>query len=199
VSVDFAPETGRLRLDAASLEALLAYARDGTPMPGAVSRSLRETGAVTDGGAHARLRPALRTVGDPLCRLDVRTEHPDGEAVEVEGWVDGEAAVLLLPTADRRVEVVAIRPTFVPVAIARVTGVLPGRADARHSRWEVLVTRPRPDGRPTGRSLTVADTDDGLMVSAPDDEAGTVVPPTELWRLLTLLLPGDDELAAGPV
>jgi hypothetical protein len=197
VSVDFAPATGRLRLDGASLEALLAYARDGTPMPGAVSRSCREAGAVEDGRVHAQLRPALRTMSDPFCRLDVRTENPDGEGMAVEGWVGGEAAVLLLPTADRRIEVVTLRPAFVPVALARVTGVLPGRADGHHSRWEILVSWPRPDGLPTGRSLTVADTDDGLLVSAPDDETGTVVPPTELWRLLTLLLPGDDELA-GP-
>jgi hypothetical protein len=196
--LDYAPGSGRLRLDLAAFEVLVSYARD----PAATSRqarsALRTAGALSASGLHARLAPAFAAVVHPLCRLTVSVVVGDGPEQVVEGWMSSEAAALRLPCGPGRYEMVTVLPAFVPAAIARVVGLGPHRlAQAERRLWRAETTWTGQDGEKAGRAVAVADTGDGLHLVESDggDVALSAATPTTVWRLLPLLLPADHELA----
>lgn len=132
--VVFDDRTGRLRLDQATFEQLVAWARargDGDPGPGLAA--LREAGAVRPGAPHPALAPGLLAVTEPVCRLRLRLTDELGRARSGEGWVRGDAASLLLDLPDGLRDFVTLAPAFLPAALARVVRLGP---------------RPRPPSQP---------------------------------------------------
>ena len=66
-------------------------------------------------------------------------------------------------------------------------------------KWGLQVQWPAAPGTADGRSLHVLDTEEGLVVLSEHGQAVAFDPvsPTEVWQLLTMILPGDDELLLG--
>jgi hypothetical protein len=239
-------ESGRLRLDRAAFDRLVAWAagRLAEAPPG-----LRAAGLVDE---HERLHPYLSdrvdAIVDPVCRVIIRTQDANGRQRSHDGWVAGTAASLLLAHngGDDRCELAGLHPTFLPEAVARLVGLGPRprltdvvpvllsptvlddltdpdperRAAASDwlrstapgateqtaaealgtrilSRWEAVVTwdaqRRRSPGR---RGLHVIDTPAGLWLVEPvgSNLLASPTTPSVVWRLLTTLLPRDDEL-----
>jgi hypothetical protein len=83
-------------------------------------------------------------------------------------------------------------------------GALHAAVAALRARWRLDVRWDGPDDRPARRSLDVLDSDAGLWLVRRDlAETGVARPPvvlvpatpTQIWRLLTTVLPAGDELA----
>ncbi len=74
--------------------------------------------------------------------------------------------------------------------------VLRALAGTDWTRWNAAVEWEAPQGRRGRRALTVLDTAAGVWLIEDAGPHGVVWPstPTVVWRALTLLLPGDDEL-----
>lgn len=72
-------------------------------------------------------------------------------------------------------------------------------ADGPWWRWSLQLRWPAAPGGPDGRALNVIDTEDGLLILSAHDDVVAFDPitPTEVWQLLSMILPGDDELALG--
>lgn len=116
-------EAGRLRLDRAAFDTLVAVAsgQDGE------AAELQAAGVLDEQGSPAEaLRAGLRAVIDPVCRLEVRIQHADGQREAHQGWVAGHAAALLLATDGELWELVSVHPSFLPEALARLVGLGPG-------------------------------------------------------------------------
>jgi len=146
VTVLFDATTGRLRLDQASVAALLTWVGGGGPDEEAM-RGLADAGVIDGGTPHPVLLPVLDAMTEPLCRLRL---DRDGDPFAA-GWATVGAAAVLLPVPDDLRELVGLPPSFVPAALARVIGLGPRR---RH------------DGAPWQVSTQALE---GLLTPAPDD------------------------------
>jgi hypothetical protein len=123
-AVRFDPDAGRLRLDQAAFDQLVAIARDGEGA--AVDPALRDAGVVRDGGLHPLVADAMRSVAAPVCRLRLDLAGEDGPPKAGDGWLAGDGAALLLdlPEAGLR-DLVSVPTDLVPAAIARLVRLGP--------------------------------------------------------------------------
>lgn len=213
MSVDFDASTGRLQAGRSELDALLAWS-DGASADPAGLASLEAAGAVQDESPHPRLAPLLEVLADPVCVLGVESSGPP--ALE-GGVVPGLAAVTVRGADGETWQLFGADPSFLPALVARVVGLGPRRrtgdeprqlgadelaercAAPGHVRWTATTTWSTPDG-PAGRRVDVLDHSPvGLWLLEPADRLTLLWPTTStaVWRSLTTLLPGDDELGRG--
>ncbi|MGH8867257.1 MAG: hypothetical protein ACRDYU_04590 [Actinomycetes bacterium] len=68
--------------------------------------------------------------------------------------------------------------------------------EAERLLWRAAMTWTGPDQQETGRAVAVADTSAGLHVIEPDGDGAVLRPttPSDVWRLLLLLVPTDHDL-----
>jgi hypothetical protein len=119
VTVHFDTDTGRLRLDQDAFQTLAAWA-GGRSRKDPGLDDLRAAGVVRRGTPHPALVPGLDAVAHPVCRLSLTMRDGAGRVESGEGWVNGGAAALLLDLPDGLREFVAVHPTFLPAALARI-------------------------------------------------------------------------------
>jgi hypothetical protein len=124
MTVAFDTRTGRLRLDQATFDSLVAWAR-GAAEPGPGLHELREAGAIQNGVPHPAVWPGLQAVTEPTCRLQLASMDDRGQQRSGEGWVSSEAVALLLDVPDGMRELITVHPAFLPMAIARVVRLGP--------------------------------------------------------------------------
>lgn len=210
MTVTFDPERGRLLLDSAAFDDLVAWASGGRPT--AAAAELADAGVIVGGRPHPTLEPALAAVTEPVCRLSLVV----GGAEPIPGWVTPGAATMLLPLPDGVLDLVTVPPPFLPAALARIVKLGPRRrtdADPRqlttaeldellatdgHVRWTVECEWSTASGRADQRRVDVVDhLPRGLWLLEPTEGRLLLWPttPTAVWRSLTRLLPGDEELA----
>lgn len=221
----FAADSGRVRLDPTTFEALCRVA-----------------------DPPSRSAAALAAVQQPIASLQLLITGSAGYQLH-QGWLSVVSAVLadvgdgsydfaaigteFVPTLVARMTRLGLRPHLEPATVAVTEAVLDGlvshetgpRAEAAQALvaatastwpawaaaaqagdwrfWVADVTWPAPAGEAAsdeaGRRLAVLDTGAGL-VRVDGDESGprlVAVTPTEVWRLLSGILPADDDLAAA--
>lgn len=175
----FDAESGALRLSRAAFAALVSHA-GGQPIGSPEGRAelletLEDAGVLVDGVPAPPLAPAVAAAADPVCACAVRREtlaaQPDELAVE--GWVGGEAAVLLVPAEGQLVDVVATHPSALPETLARLVGLGPRPRQAVPVRLEVA--EGRLDGLlRAGAAPARADVEQLLGEQVADDVVATV-------------------------
>lgn len=186
--IAFDDRTGRLTLDQAAFDRLVAMAR-GEALANA---DLEAAGAVRRGVLHPALAAGLRAVIEPVCRL--RVTLSDGAQKRGDGWVRGDAAALLLDRADGARDLHTIHPTLLPAAIARLVSLGPRPRPGLPDRtWRAEMTWTGRGGEETGRSVHVADAATGLCLLEKDG-ARTPASPSAVFRRLIRLLPDTAEL-----
>ncbi|OFE17856.1 hypothetical protein BA895_13745 [Humibacillus sp. DSM 29435] len=131
-----------------------------------------------------------------LTRLGLRPHLPAGRVPVTEAVLDGLAAHKAAPRAAAAQALVSTTASVWPAWSAAVSA-----GDWRF--WVVDVTWPERAGgaasASSGRRLAVLDTSAGLLRVDVDDSGPMLVAvtPTEVWRLLSGMLPGDDDLSPG--
>jgi hypothetical protein len=208
-AIAFDERTGRLRVDQATFDSLVAWAARGADAPpGPDLAALRDAGAVGPGTAHPALAPGLLAVTEPVCRLSIRLTDERGRTSAGDGWIRSDAASLLLDLPGGMRDFLTVHPSFLPAAIARVVRLGPRprvrsgpvrvpAAELGSGAWRVWraeMTWKGPGVR--RREVHVADGREGLRLVEPDGEEAVLRPttPTEVWRLLIRLLPDTAEL-----
>ena len=196
----FEPAKGRVRLSEPALATLVAHAAD--PVASAAEdgaprrlRELAEAGVIQGGRAHPAIADAVRAIVQPdLCTLELAHS---GKAAR--GWVSYDAAALLLPAADEdeRRTLLALHPTLLPEALARLvelgprprvpvsTPVAPDDPAVGEVRRRWKLTAAWADG---GGTLEVIDADSGLWLVHAGDGNAWPVTPTFVWRHIIRLL-----------
>jgi hypothetical protein len=208
-TIAFDERTGRLRVDQATFDSLVAWAlRGADEPPGPHLAALRDAGAVRPDAAHPALAPGLLAVTEPVCRLSLRLTDGRGRTRAGDGWIRADAASLLLDLPDGMRDFLTVHPSFLPAAIARVVSLGPRprvrsgpvrvpAAELASGTWRVWraeMTWTGPGVR--RRDVHVADGREGLLLVELDGEEAVLRPttPTAVWRLLIRLLPDTAEL-----
>jgi hypothetical protein len=195
---------GRLTLGERTLAVLVAHTADPVAAavePGAAEllAGLRAAGVIEGGRAHPALADALAAVVRPaLCTLEL--SH-SGKAMR--GWVSHHGAALLLPAPDDddRRTLLAVHPTLLPEALARLVELGPRprpRANAPvpegdpavgvvRRRWRLVAAWTADDGVAGGGALEIVDAATGLWLVHGDDLLWPVTP-TFAWRHIVRLL-----------
>ena len=200
----FDPAKGRLTLGERTLAVLVAHAAD--PVAAAVEpgtaeqlADLRSAGVIEGGCAHPAVAQALAAVVRPeLCTLEL--SH-SGKAMR--GWVSHRAAALLLPAddGDERRTLLAVHPTLLPEALARLVEIGPRprptvsapvtdgdpAVGAVRRRWRLVAAWTADDGAAGGGAIEIVDAATGLWL-VHGDELLWPVTPTFAWRLIVRLL-----------
>jgi len=124
--VRFDETTGRLRLTRPAFESLTAIelgAGGGRTGP---ADELRAAGAIVDGAPHPALAAGIAAIRGPACKLQLRVQDRAGRRHLHDGWINGEAAALLLAGDEEGLcELAVCHPVFLPEAIARITALGP--------------------------------------------------------------------------
>ncbi len=181
-----------------------------TPVPDeAVWEALAEAGAAEDGALHPTLARAMEVVGAPLAELRI-----ERGGTEVSGWIDADAAILLVPRGEGLFEIAPAAAPFLPDLIARLVELRPRPAEARSPQqlapgalataiaspgtasdvamlrsvrdlWLLELSRVPDKASPRGSKIV--DTDEGLWELEREEGSVRVVPtsPTRVWRRLT--------------
>lgn len=208
-AIAFDERTGRLRVDQATFDRLVAWAAGGADEPpGADLAALRDAGAMLRGAAHPALAPGLLAVTRPVCRLRLRLTDEHGVTSAGDGWIRPDAASLLLDLPAGMRDFVTVHPSFLPAAIARVVRLGPrprvrsgpvrmpaeGMTGGAWRVWRAEMAWAGPGVR--RREVHVADGREGLLLVELDGEEAVLRPttPTAVWRLLIRLLPDTAEL-----
>jgi len=168
--VRFDAANGRLHLDQAAFDQLVAVARGEGAGPDAAV--LREAGVVQGDGLHPAVAEALRAVTEPVCRLRLALTDAGDRLKTGDGWLRAEAAALLLDLPDPGLrDLVTVPADLVPAAIARVVRLGP---------------RPRPEPEPLAIGAAPVS---GLLAAERDERRraaealARVVPgPWRAWR-----------------
>lgn len=203
------PRKGRLLIAPPTLATLLAHAADpvGVALEGAAAteqlRALRAAAVIEGGRAHPAIAGALAAMVRPeICTLELSY---DGRAMQ--GWVASGSAALLLPAGDddERRALLALHPTLVPEAVARLADVGPRSRPAaaapvppdaaeigevrRH--WRLAAAWVLEDETRGGAALEVLDAASGLWLLEPGegpDALAWPVTPTFVWRHIVRLV-----------
>ena len=166
MTVHFDTDTGRLRLDQDAFQTLAAWA-GGRSRKDPGLDDLRTAGVVRRGTPHPALVPGLDAVANPVCRLSLTMRDGAGRVESGEGWVNGGAAALLLDLPDGLREFVAVHPTFLPAALARIVQLGPRpRIDAEPLQVTTEMVDQLTDPDPARRQAAVA----SLAEAAPTAE-----------------------------
>lgn len=207
MTIEFAAQTGILRLTATDFDRLIA---------GTADDDLRDAGAMTGDTVHPAVAAGMTAVTEAVCGVSLRLRAGDTTRTG-DGWVAGHGAALLLDAADGKREFVTMRVELLPAAIARLVGLGPrprGGDDVlhlTHDEYRGLITggaSPHPEpgtwrywavsmnwrdatGTPCVATIEVLDGEDCLRLFSPSDHGMDATPTTatEVWRRLTLLLP----------
>ncbi|MCW2845767.1 MAG: hypothetical protein JWN22_3683 [Nocardioides sp.] len=210
--VDLDGESRSVRLDDDGLAGLLAAAAD---RRGATHPDLEI--ALASGALDA----ALGTVAAPVVRLSLVVA---GSAVRLEhrGWLGRETLALLLGVRPGLHQLMTLDPAFLTASLVRLTRMRPRRngqptgADLDTERLTDLVAED-PGARRAGlarvgadlawdlrltwagggRHLVAVDGPGGIRLADPVTGALRPASNTFVYRVLTTVLPSDDELAAG--
>ncbi|MGH8793273.1 MAG: hypothetical protein ACRDXX_11585 [Stackebrandtia sp.] len=150
MTVDFDADTGRLRLDQLDFDCLVDWA-NGAENPGPELADLREAGVVTDEVPHPSVVPGLQAVSEPVCQMRIAQMDDRGKHRSGDGWLNRDAAALLLDSADGLRELVTVLPTLLPAVVARIVQLGP---------------RPRPGVEPLGIPTAMFD---GMLSSDPEE------------------------------
>jgi hypothetical protein len=194
-------EKARLRIAEPALTVLVAHAAD--PVAAALEDGaeeqlavLRAAGVIEGGRAHPAIAGALAAILHPdLCTLELAYSGRS-----MRGWCSSTDAALLLPASedDERRTLLAVHPTLLPEALARLVGLGPRpRPDATAPvapdaigdvtrRWRLAAAWTLDDGTPGGGTLEIADTPGGLWLL--HDDLAWPVTPTFAWRHIVRLL-----------
>jgi len=211
-------DRGRLRLAEPTLQALIAHAAD--PVAAVLEDDalpelarLRAAGVIRGGESHPALAGALAAIVRPsLCTLQLSY---DGRSMQ--GWASYEDAALLLPAregADERRTLLAVHPTLLPGALARLVGLAPrprpeaatpvsyveGTLDGVIRRWRLEAAWTLASGTAGGATLEMIDTEGGIWLLQPTDEGAPMawpVTPTFAWRQLVRLVMRRDAATAA--
>lgn len=199
----FDPSRGRLTLAEPALAALVAHAADlvaAALESGAAEHlgALQAAGVIEGGRAHSALADALRAIVRP--ELGTLELSHSGKALR--GWVAYGASALLLPAAegDDRRTLLAVHPTLLPEALARLVDLAPrprppatAPVDSGAAvfgtvtrRWRLTVAWTTDDGAPGGGALEVLDAETGLWLLT--QELAWPISPTFAWRHIVRLL-----------
>lgn len=162
--------------------------------------ALIKTGAAQGDRLHPTLARPLEAVGAPLAELRI-----ERRAAKASGWVDADAAVLLVPRGEGLLEVAPAALRFLPDLVARLVELVPRPAEKRlpltvapgalavaiadrgsvasasavpavRDFWLVETTEPH-SGR-VMRRLEVLDTDDGLWKLEREEHSVRLEPAT---------------------
>jgi hypothetical protein len=125
MTVAFDPATGRLRLDRAHFDTLLAWCRGRRMTADTDLEPLRGTGVVHGDRLHPAVAPALAAAANPTCRLETLVYDDTGDRLHAEAWLAPEAAVFLLPLPEGVFELVTTHPTYAPAVVARLVRLAP--------------------------------------------------------------------------
>lgn len=206
------PDTGGLLVSERAWQALRAIGAEETPADADMLEALEELGLVRDERLEPVLGRAMQAVGAPLAGLTARRR-----GLEMRGWMDAEAALVLVPRGGELSELSVVAVGYLPDLLARLLdlgprqapvgdevsvapGVLaqaiagPGRqapADGLpglRDHWEVEISASAPPRH--SERLEIADTDDGLREIVSDGAAVRISPttPSRVWRLLTAMV-----------
>lgn len=243
MSVLFDRESGRLRLDRASFDALLAIAAGVDPPQEGFERVV--AASVVEGSTiHPAVAPAVVAAEAPVARARLTMFNEVGRDVGGSIWVGTHSAGYLMSSGDDLYELIATGSAFFPASIARIvalgprshSAITPWRmpvdlldrlVDTTESKrrlaadeitsivdepvtrgfvqgvvegpwwyWSLQVEWPAAPGGDGGRSLHVLDTRQGMAILSLSDDMIAVDPigPTDVFRLLTMILPRDDEV-----
>ncbi len=124
MTVVFDPATGRLRLDHANFDTLVAWCRGGR-VTDADLEPLRGAGVVDGDRLHPAVAPTLAAAANPTCHLETLAYDDTGDRLYAEAWLAPEAAAFLLPLADGGHELVQKHPTYAPAVVARLVRLAP--------------------------------------------------------------------------
>lgn len=218
MTVEFAPETGHLRLSRTDFDRLVTLTGND---------ALHRAGVLTAGTPHPAIAADLRAVADAHRHLTLELVDEQGRK-HGDGWIADHDAVLLFDTTDGLCEFVGLPVALIPAAVARLVGLQPRRQadDAPHhlsrEQYEALlpgrpvridenrgglaaalssgrwrhwsVTRSTRTGETT--DLQVLDTEAGWYLCTTSDTEAVITPTdaTAIWRRLTQL-PSDDDAA----
>jgi len=208
------PDTGGLLLSDRAWRAVLAIGADGEAedVDAGVLEALEALDLVREEQLDLMLARAVQAIGNPLAELMARRR-----GLELSGWIDAEAAVLLVPRGAELSELSVVAARYLPELLARLLELGPrpapvgGETSATpgalaqvmgaggapspvaglppvRDHWELEISA---SGPPRHRErLEVADTEDGLRLLVPEGEAVRLVPatPSQVWRLLTGLV-----------
>jgi hypothetical protein len=204
----FDPVKRRLELTEPVLATLVAHAAD--PVAAATEdgaperlRELAAAGVIDGGRAHPAIAEAIQAIVRPdLCTLELAHS---GKALR--GWVSYSAAALLLPAAEAesRRTLLAVHPTLLPEALARLVELGPrpraavavpvhpddASVGAVRRRWRLSAAWTLDDGTRGGGALEVLDAESGLWLLHPGtgtDPNAWPVTPTFVWRHIVRLL-----------
>jgi hypothetical protein len=220
------PATSVVRLDEAGLDALVTAAADDGGVAEEVDGGV-PADVLDDVLAIPGMPQALAAAHDPLVQVRIDVAGRAGRQSHW-AWLDLEGCALLLAVHEDERQLLATTPQLFAAAVARVTRIGPRRTGPRQERrmpadvvedlfhademrrtsafavagveraWTLSVTWGSGE-----RQLAVIDGDEGLFRVEPGQEADgewavSPVTATDLWRALTTVLPGDEELAADP-
>jgi hypothetical protein len=203
----FDPAKGRVQLTEPALATLVAHAADpvaAATEDGAAERlsELAAAGVIAGGQAHPAIAEAVQAIVRPdLCTLELAHTGKT-----MRGWVSYDAAALLLPPRDSEERtLIALHPTLLPEALARLVelGPRPRAAAAApvppddptvgavRRRWRLTAAWTVDDGTAGGGALEVVDAASGLWLLHPGDGSDPLawpVTPTFVWRHIVRLL-----------
>jgi hypothetical protein len=163
---------------------------------------LQAAGVIRGGSSHPAIRGALAAIVRP----DVCTLELDYAGRSMQGWVSHDDAALLLPATDddERRRLMALHPTLLPEALARLVDLGPRpRASAVEPlppedpavgdvrrRWRLGATWTLDDGTPGGAGIEVLDADTGLWLLhlADGQLLAWPVTPTFVWRQIVRIV-----------
>lgn len=119
--IEFDPASGRLRLEAAAFESMVAAAAN----PSAVTQDLQTAGVFVGIALHPKLVAGVGAVRAPTCQLRIVSADLEGTRVH-QGWVSPEAATFLFSGSDL-CEFLVVSPAATPAVLARLLGLAPGQ------------------------------------------------------------------------
>lgn len=200
---------GRLLIAPPTLATLVAHAADpvGVALEGAAAteqlRALRAAAVIEGGRAHPAIAGALTA----MLRPEIGTFELSYDGRAMQGWVASGSAALLLPAGDddERRALLALHPTLVPEALARLVALGPRpRPDAAapvspeasevgevRRRWRLAAAWTLEVSTRGGAALEVLDAASGLWLLEPGegpDALAWPVTPTFVWRHIVRLV-----------
>ena len=141
----------------------------------------------------ARADPALAVVDDPLVTLSLAVAGPEVR-LRHRGWIDRDTATLLVGVRPDVFQVVNLPPAFLTAALVRLTRIRPRWPDGGGAEfgWQL-------DATWVGGSRHLVATDGPGGLRLVDPVSGELRPAsnTEVYRILSTLLPTDAEVAAS--
>jgi hypothetical protein len=141
----------------------------------------------------ARADPALAVLDDPLVTLSLEVAGPE-VGLRHRGWIDRDTATLLIGVRPDVFQVISLPPAFLTAALVRLTRIRPRRpgGDGPGFGWQLDAVWPG-----GSRHLVATDGPDGLRLADPGSGALRPASNTEVYRILSTLLPTDAEVGAG--